>query len=155
MKIKRAIIFYKILLLFFYLIISFKVIFPGCEKMEASYKRGECANRKIYEFIGKHVGPEVAVKLGLEGTHRVKVAIAIDRKGKIAKLESNSDNKKITKDIKKTFEKFSAMIPYRTRGILSSTRLILPITLMGIPQNFVKLRGKKSCFYGVKFHTET
>lgn len=73
--------------------------------MEARYKRRECANRKIYEFIGKHVDPEIAVKLGLEGTHRVKVAIAIDIKGKIAKLESNSDNKKITKDIKKHLKK--------------------------------------------------
>ncbi|WP_405292037.1 TonB C-terminal domain-containing protein [Algibacter sp. Ld11] len=109
-----------------------KAIFPGCEKMGTSYKREECTNRKIYEFIGKHIDPEIAVKLGLKGKHRVKVAITIDRKGEISKLESNSDNKKITKAIKKTFKKFPTMIPYKTRGMPSSTRLILPITFMGI-----------------------
>ncbi|MCL5129081.1 energy transducer TonB [Algibacter sp. L4_22] len=109
-----------------------KAIFTGCEKISLGYKRDACTNQKIYEFISKHIDPEIAVKEGLKGRHRVRVFITIDENGKVSKLESNSDNKKITKAIKKIFKKFPRMIPYKIRNKPTSTRLILPITFMRI-----------------------
>jgi protein TonB len=108
-----------------------KAIFPGCEEVGSSLAREKCTQQKIYQFIGQHIDSDIAVKQKIRGKHRVRVAITIDKEGRISKLESNSDNKKITKAIKKAFKNLPQMIPFKTDNRPGSTRLILPITFIG------------------------
>ncbi|HRX28733.1 MAG TPA: M56 family metallopeptidase [Saprospiraceae bacterium] len=105
--------------------------FPGCEHMKTLSERQQCSNKKLIEYMAKHLKyPEEAKKNGIEGTNIVQFVVDID--GSLKDITLLTDIGYGTGDsTRDVFENMNVerihWIPGKKDGKVAAVKLTMPV----------------------------